>query len=26
LGAGSALTPLIAYQPLAGLQNGRIVG
>jgi len=26
LGAGSGLTPLIAYQPLAGLQNGRIVG
>ncbi len=26
LGSGSALTPLIAYQPLAGLQNGRIVG
>ncbi len=26
LGTGSALSPLIAYQPLAGLQNGRIVG
>jgi len=26
LGTGSGLTPLIAYQPLAGLQNGRIVG
>jgi hypothetical protein len=26
LGTGSALSPLIAYQPLAGLVNGRIVG
>ena len=26
LGTGSALSSLIAYQPLAGLQNGRIVG
>ena len=26
LGSGSALTPLIAYQPLAGLVNGRVVG
>jgi hypothetical protein len=26
LGTGSTLSPLIAYQPLAGLVNGRIVG
>jgi hypothetical protein len=26
LGTGSALSPLIAYQPLAGLVNGRVVG
>jgi len=26
LGTGSALTPLIAYQPLAGLVNGRVPG
>jgi hypothetical protein len=26
LGTGSALSPIIAYQPLAGLVNGRIVG
>ncbi len=26
LGTGSALTPLIAYQPLAGLVNGKVVG
>jgi hypothetical protein len=26
LGSGSALDPLIMYQPLAGLMNGRIVG
>jgi hypothetical protein len=26
LGTGSALSSLIAYQPLAGLQNGKVVG
>jgi hypothetical protein len=25
LGSGSALDPLVMYQPLAGLQNGRLV-
>ena len=26
LGSGSALDPLVMYQPLAGLKNGRVVG
>ena len=26
LGSGSALDPLVMYQPLAGLSNGRVVG